>query len=376
MRILFVAGPSPATVFGLASLAVAARQAGHRVIVAGTEELVPHITGVGLPGAAVTPRTWESLIVTDRSGGAVPRMPRGVEPERRHHGGWFGRLAAESLHGLRELAAHWRPGLVVGGSMSYAAPLLAAELGVPYVRQAWDLYDTRGVDPYAAEELRPELAALGLDRLPEPDLRVDVCPPSLRPPDADPAQPMRWIPYNRQQELEPWMYGRGDRPRVCVTSGSRETEANRDFLGRLVADLAAFDAEILVAAPEEAAARLRETAGRVRIGWMPLDVVAPTCDLLVHHGGGVTGMTALAAGTPQLLLSRWDIFASTMRRTAERGAARVLFPEETSPEAVLRACRELLEEPGPRKRSAEIAAEIAALPGPAEVVTALERLAA
>ncbi|MCX5393921.1 nucleotide disphospho-sugar-binding domain-containing protein [Streptomyces sp. NBC_00094] len=375
MRILFVAGPSPATVFGLASLAGAARQAGHQVIVAGTEELVPHITGIGLAGAAVTPRTWESLIRTDRSGQPVPRMPRGVEPERRHHGGWFGRLAAESLPGLRELAARWRPDVVVGGSMSYAAPLLAAHLGVPYVRQAWDLYDTRGVDPYAAEELRPELDALGLGGLPGPELRVDVCPPSLRPPDADPAQSMRWIPYNRQLPLEPWMYARGDRPRVCVTSGSRETEANRDFLGRLVADLATFDAEILVAAPEEAAARLRETAGhRVRIGWMPLDVVAPTCDLIVHHGGGVTGMTALGAGAAQLLLPRWDIFASTMRRTAELGAARVLFPEDATPETVLGACRELLEESGPRKRSGDIAAEIAALPGPAEVVTVVERL--
>ncbi|MFF9024877.1 nucleotide disphospho-sugar-binding domain-containing protein [Streptomyces eurythermus] len=376
MRILFVAGPTPATVFGLASLAIAARQAGHQVITAGTEELVPHISSVGLPGAAVTRRTWESLIATDRSGRPVPRMPRGVEPERLHHGGWFGRLAAESLDGLRELAARWHPELVVGGSMSYAAPLLAAHLGVPHVRQAWDLYDTRGVDPYAAEELRPELAALGLGRLPEPDLLVDVCPPSLRPLDAGPAQPMRWVPYNRQLPLEPWMYTRGDRPRVCVTSGSRETEANRGFLGRLVADLAAFDAEIVVAAPEEAASRLRETTGRVRVGWMPLDVVAPTCDLIVHHGGGVTGMTALGAGAAQLLLPRWDIFATTMRRAAEQGAARVLFPEDAGPEAVLRACRELLEEPGYRKRSGEIAAEIAALPGPAEVVADLERLAA
>ncbi len=375
MRTLFVAGPSPATVFGIAALAVAARQAGHQVIVAGTEELVPHITAIGLPGVAVTRRTWQGLITTDRSGAAVPRMPRGLTPERVHHGGWFGRLAAESLDGLRELAARWRPDLVVGGSMSYAAPLLAAHLGIPYVRQAWDLYDTRGVDPYAAEELRPELHALGLDGLPDPVLRVDVCPPGLRPPDADPAQPMRWIPYNRQEPLEPWMYTRGDRPRVCVTSGSRETEANRDFLGRLVADLAAFDAEILVAAPEAATSRLRESVGRVRIGWMPLDVVAPTCDLVVHHGGGVTGMTALGAGAAQLLLPRWDIFASTMRRTAEQGAARVLFSEDATPEAVLSACRALLEEPGYRKRSGEIAAEIAALPAPAEVVGALERLA-
>ncbi|BBC30322.1 hypothetical protein SGFS_016160 [Streptomyces graminofaciens] len=376
MKVLFVAGPSPATVFGLASLASALRNAGHHVIMAATEELSSHVTGIGLPTVVVTDRTWQSLITTDRAGRPVPRMTRGVDSERRHHGGWFGRLAAESLPSLLEVSANWRPDLVVGGSMSYAAPLLAAHLGVPHVRQAWDTYDTRGVDAYAARELAPELDRLGMSELPEPELFIDVCPPSLRLPDAAPAQSMRWIPGNRQEPLEPWMYTRDDRPRVCVTSGSRETAANQDFLYRLVEDLATFDAEILVAAPEEAVSRLRGVTGRVRAGWMPLDVVAPTCDLVVHHGGGVTGLTAMNAGVAQLLLPRWDIFAASMRRTAQYGAARVLFPEDADREALPKACHELLEDPVHRESARALAAEIASLPGPAEVADVLESLVA
>lgn len=375
MRVLFVAGPSPATVFGLASLAGALRNAGHHVMMAATEELAPHVTGIGLPTVTVTGRTWQSLIGTDRAGRPVPRMTRGVETERLHHGGWFGRLAAECLPALLEVSARWCPDLVVGGSMSYAAPLLAAHIGVPHVLQAWDTYDTRGVDGYAARELAPELQRLGMSELPVPQLFVDVCPPSLRLADAAPAQSMRWIPGNRQEPLEPWMYTRGDRPRVCVTSGSRETAANQDFLRRLVEDLATFDAEILVAAPEEAVSGLRGVTDRVRVGWMPLDVVAPTCDLVVHHGGGVTGLTAMNAGVPQLLLPRWDIFAASMRRTAEYGAARVLFPEDADREALLKACHELLEDPGHREAARALAAEMSTLPGPAEVADVLETLA-
>ncbi|MFF8957358.1 nucleotide disphospho-sugar-binding domain-containing protein [Streptomyces sp. NPDC014894] len=375
MRVLIVPGPSPATVFGLAPLANALRLAGHSVLLATTSELAPTVTGIGLPAVAVTDRSWQSLIVTDRAGAPVERMPRGTDPERLHHGGWFGRLAAASLPGLRETAAAWRPSLVVGGSMSYAAGLLAAELGVPCVRQSWDPYDTTGVDAYAAEELRPELDALGLPALPGPALAVDVCPPSLRPPAAPAALAMRWVPGNAQRPLEPWMFARGDRPRVCVTSGSRETEANQGFLLRLVEDLTTLDAEIVIAAPEEAAGRLRERFGEVRVGWMPLDVVAPTCDLVIHHGGGVTGLTALVAGAPQLLLPRWDIFAESMGRMSESGAARVLYPEDVADDTLLKACGELLHDPAYGERARAVAAEIASLPAPAETARALESLA-
>jgi hypothetical protein len=108
--------------------------------------------------------------------------------------------------------------------MIYAAPLLAAHLGVPNVRHTWDAVEVTEVDPGADQELAPELAALGLDRLPEPDLLLEVCPESLRPPVAPPARrtlPLRWISTNGQRRLEPWMYRTGDRPLVCVTAGSR-----------------------------------------------------------------------------------------------------------------------------------------------------------
>jgi glycosyltransferase len=64
------------------------------------------------------------------------------------------------------------------------------------------------------------------------------------------------------------------------------------------------------------------------------------------------------------------------RRLSEYGAALTLLPGEDTPDAVLEACRELLSTPSYRKRSQEVAAEMAALPGPAEVLELLADLKA
>lgn len=196
---------------------------------------------------------------------------------------------------------------------------------MPYVRHAWDGANPVQLDPYANEELQPELRQLGLNQLPEPAAFIDICPPSLRPPGMGRAQRMRWIPGNLQRKLEPWMYSRGSVRRICVTSGSRVSFSDsHDFLHALVENVASLEAEIVVAAPEDAAAKLRERLPGIRTGWIPLDVVAPTCDVIVHHGGGVTSMTAINAGTPQLAIPQWS-FSPARWKGWPRTAPGLLF---------------------------------------------------
>jgi UDP:flavonoid glycosyltransferase YjiC (YdhE family) len=380
VRILFVAGGSPATIFALTPLATAARNAGHQVFMASTEDMMPVVAATGLAGVPVTDRPIRHFITTDRNGERV-EIPRDPAEEALSTGAWFARMAAASMDALLELAAHWRPDVVVGGTMCYAAPLLALRLGIPFVRQAWDFFEADGVHPGAEAELRPELAGLGTDRLPEPDLFVDICPPSLRPPQAGPAQMMRFVPANQQRRVEPWMYTRPDRPRVCVTSGSRVVrgrsyDQNYAFLRGLVRDIGRLDVEMVVAAPEEVAAGLRAEFPGVRAGWVPLDVLAPTCDLVVHHSGGVTGMTAMNAGVPQLLVPKGAIMVAGSVRAAGFGAAIALPPGTDSPERTVAACQEILATPSYAERARALSREIATLPPPAEVVPVLEKLAA
>jgi glycosyltransferase len=298
-------------------------------------------------------------------------------------------MGAAWLPVLDELARDWRPDVIVAGTLAYAGPILAARLGVPWVRHTWDAIEITEADTGAAAELAAELAELGLDRIPPPDLLLEVCPPSLLPArrlDGRATAFMRWVPATGQRSLEPWMYRRGAKRRICLTAGTRVAPQERpaaagdyrqdafDFLRSLAVKVGALDAELLIAVPEDAApalrASLRDVLGeQAHVGWMPLDVVARHCDLIVHHGGGVTSMTALSAGLPQVVLPQWPIMIPAAGRAAAYGAAIALLPGEDSDERVAQACGTVLGTPGYAERAAAIAEEIAGLPAPADTVT-------
>ncbi|MEV6655074.1 nucleotide disphospho-sugar-binding domain-containing protein [Streptomyces sp. NPDC051219] len=376
MKFLFVPGGSPATVFGLVPLARALRDAGHEVLMASTEDMMPVVTGTGIPGIAVTPHDIWHYITKDREGN-LKEIPEDLPRQGPFVGRWFAQMGADGLPVLLDISGSWRPDLVVGGSMSYAAPLLAARLDIPYVRQAWDTDDSNAQDRGAELELQPELAELGLSRLPEPDLRIEICPPSLTPPEAPPAQLMRWLPGNLQRKLEPWMFTRGDRRRVCVTAGSRASkERTFDFLRALAQNIAPLDVEIVIPAPEALAVELRSALAGIRTGWIPLDVLAPTCDLVVHHAGGATTMTTMNAGVPHLIIPEAVVFNAPAQRIVDYGAALTMQPAEATPERVASAVAELLTNPSYTERARELSQEIARLPLPSEMVGPLEKLAA
>ncbi|GLZ00713.1 glycosyltransferase [Actinoplanes sp. NBRC 103695] len=377
MKVLFIAGPSPATMFWAPPLATALRNAGHEVILATTAETGRIAEQMAIPFVTMTDRSLESLLSLERDGSPVA-MPESVEDGVRFHGSWMARLAAASIDRLRELAAHWRPDVIVGGSQSYAAALLAAYLDVPYVRHTWDALEIPESNRYADEVLAPELTGLGRAALPDPDLILDVTPPSVGPPAFAPGTVhTRWIGTNLARAVEPWMLAPGDRRRICVTAGTRVAASeSQEFLIGLARDLGDLDAEIVVAAPEDVAPAVREALPHLRVGWLPLEVLVPHCDLIVHHGGGSTSMNAMAAGTPQLVLSEWPLYRALWQRLADHGSAVVLTgAEEHATERVAKAVHQLLGDPSFGTRATALAGEIAALPGPADHLPRIEALA-
>ncbi|MEZ3182544.1 DUF1205 domain-containing protein [Streptomyces pimonensis] len=386
MKYLFLTGGSPATVFAFAPLATALRNAGHTVFVATIKENVPVVEGVGLSPVDVA--TMSELEILSKDGSEDPeRMLDDPVQQMRLVGRWYGRMARGCMTALTDLVGQWSPDVIVGGRLTYAGQLLAVRLGTPYVRHPWGLADWSAYDVGGGEELAPELRELGLDRLPLPDMTLDICPPVLlagRTGPAEPGTPMRWTPANLQRHLEPWMYVRGKRPRICVTTGTRVTDEKTfaalgrgsDFLRTLVTTATKLDAEILVAAPEEVVADLRAEMPEVRAGWIPLDVVAPTCDVIVSHGGTNTSMVALNAGVPQLNIAKMYISEAQSRLISDFGAGVTVPVGEASEESVTEACGDLLNDPRYRRKAQEAAADMAALPLAAELVGRLEALVA
>ncbi|MFZ3560692.1 MULTISPECIES: glycosyltransferase [unclassified Streptomyces] len=358
MKFLFTVGGSQAAVFGVAPLAAAARNAGHEILLAADEPLMAAAQSVGLPAVCITPE----------------RMRYGQDAM----------TATVRLDALLELAGQWTPDVVVGG-LSHVPRVLAARLGVPYVRHIWHIAPMARRDRTAVAELQPELARLGLAELPDPDLFIDLCPPSLRPAGAPRARSMRWTPRVSQRRVEPWMYTKTEgRPRVLITAGTRNLvlDTPGSSLRALVGELSGAGAEVLVAALPEAAERFgAELGDEVRIGWIPLDVVAPTCDLAVHHGGATTAMTLINSGVPQLIVPDNGYGKAVAEAVRDFGAAELVDrhrPEEGRDpyKVTVEAARRILDDPRYAERTRLLAEEAAALPRPDEVLRDIEALAA
>lgn len=365
MKALFIPGNSPSPVFTHAPLASALRNAGHEVFMGGIEWVLPTITNVGLPAVKIAPLTTEEVAEF------ITAMPEDPEESARAVGEVYARIAVDSLEPLMELAGHWRPDVVVGGGMFYTAPLLAHRLGIPSVRLEWDRIVNENYDAGAADVLRPVLEELGLDRVPEPDLWIDVAPPSLRPSGAPETRSMRWVSGNAQTVIEPWMYTRPERPRVYLTAGTRLLSGEK--LQEVARHVSALDVEVVVGASEEVAAPLRENLPNVRAGWIPLDVLAPTCSLIISRGNGSTDMIALSSGVPQLIVDP-EYPSNAVRSVTDYGAALTLEADEAEEENIAAACRKILADPSYQERARELSAEITALPRVPELARAIEEL--
>jgi len=352
------------------------RNAGHEVFLAADDSLIPVITGNGIPAVSITPTPVHYFMWTDSSG-APAKMPQSPRETMLFSGRAFARMAEASLAALLDLASVWRPDMIIGGATSYAASLVAAHLDVPYVRHAWDLVPTTEMDEGAVEVLEPQLRKLGLDQLPQPSTWIDIHPSVLRGENAPPAQLMRFVPGNEQRRLERWMYTRdSDRQRVLITAGTRGGQSrsqNAEHLRNLNDALSKLDIEVLIAAPDDIADSLRADVGQTPVCWIPLDVVAPTCDVIVHHGGGVTAATAMNAGIPQLVAPRDDYQVTLAQPIADFGACVLLARGQGSAGQIVQACQQILADPGYRLRSQALAEQIAALPSPSVVAGVLEQ---
>jgi UDP:flavonoid glycosyltransferase YjiC (YdhE family) len=377
VKAIILAGITPSTFFAHVSLATALRNAGHQVMVtAAADDVIPTIAAAGLPALPVMePGLTREQIFADAG---LARVPEDAVEREYMAGRWFALIETRPLDALLAFAEDWRPDVVIGGMLAYGAPLLAARLGVPYVRQAWDIHPPKLFDAGAAYQLREELAELGLDGLPEPDMLIDVMPPSLRTPENKPAQMMRWISGNSQCRMEPWMYTKGADTRIGVTVGTGVADYNQyDFVEGIVKNVSTLDAEVAVAVPEAAVPVLRERLDEnVRVGWVPLDILAATCDVLVHQSGGSTMMTALSFGVPQVLIPDAGQYrqGEMARRLVEAGAALVLSHEQATTEAIAKNCQEMISNPSYAAVAAGLGKEIAALPLPSEVARRIEWL--
>ncbi|WP_460444060.1 nucleotide disphospho-sugar-binding domain-containing protein, partial [Amycolatopsis cihanbeyliensis] len=251
-----------------------------------------------------------------------------------------------------------------------------------------------GLDPLGAdgssERLNSATAAWTLGEMVGHDLAervygridhiIDPCPDPIAPALRGTRLPMRYVPYNGPGAVPLELPGRSGRPRVCVVWGRGGTHnfgqvSNR--LPQVVEAATALDAEVLVLAVRADLEACGPLPGTVHpLVEMPLHLVLPDCDAVVHYGGAGVAMTSVAAGIPQLTLSLARNTALFTDRFTDIGCGLTVPSYDAGNSAITGALRRLLGEPSFRTAARELAATAAGMPSPAAVAGSLEEIAA
>jgi len=379
VKILVSTGPSYGLYCPVVPMAWTLRAAGHEVLVAAPESIASAVKGSGLPFIPTYgDMHMREVMAHDREGNFIP-LATEEAAMLEQAGRGFGRLAARVLPGLLDVIDRWRPDLVLGEPHSYGAGIAAKAKGLPWVEHGVGLGYFREMDKAGADELGPELAGLGLSGMPEPDLVLDPCPPSLRSPGSDRGLPMRYVQYDPPATVPSWVFTQRDRPRVLLTLGTVAPGAGgAGVLGELVRTLPELGVELLVAVADDVVPQLGPLPEAVvAAGFLPLASVLPSCDLVVHHCGGGSTMAAIMAALPQLLVPQPIVAEQydSARRVTAYGCARQLVEQPLDPAAVVEDCRVLLEDGSYLERARALRAEVDAMPAPASLVPHIEALA-
>ena len=397
MKVLFATAPGYGLTLPLVPLMWAARAAGHEVLLATTSEMVPVGVAAGLAVYDVFPErdVWSDLMARVSS----DEEPSDDLPEEyrlaARAGNPFGLFTVTMSEGTVAAGRAFGPDLVVYSSDHAAGMLTAAALDVPALevgnRVSWSMRDLdwrTEHHPFGEDEISDLVRVrLGIgDAKPRPIARIDPRAPSMGGMadgeedhdgrDGVPWWPMRFVPFNGGSAVPDWALRAPDRPRVAVTLGTVVPAITGvSSLAVVISALGGMDVEVVLAAGTADLTSLGELPANVRsVGYLALSSFLPTCAAIVHHGGSGTTAAPLYYGVPQLVLPAFADNPLAAERVAERGVGLSDDPTTVDAATVRRHVERLLTEESFRTAAAEVRAEMAAQPSPAEILGALTRL--
>jgi UDP:flavonoid glycosyltransferase YjiC (YdhE family) len=382
MRVLFTTLPSSGHWHPLIPFADSVRAAGHEVAFATTPATCSSIAAHGFRCFPVgTDETAEETrergvkmvaLGTDGPAWIFPTIFAGV---------W----AAERLPDLLAVCRDWQPAVLVRNEIEFAGCIAAEKCGLPHAAiqvTAWRPW----IRPLIVEPLNRLRESVQLP--PDPNLTmlfryllIVPGPPGY----FDPAFPLpatasavRHVAFDRsgEEQLPTWVHDLPDRPVVYATMGTIFNQVP----GILESMLTGLRDEpitlIVTTGRNQDPAAFGPQPPNVHLErYVPQSLLFPHCDLVVTHGGSGTVLTALDHGLPMVIVPVSADQPDNARRCEQLGVATVVSPDDRTPEAFRRAARDLLANPSYRQNAERLREEMEGLPGPAQVVGWLERLA-
>lgn len=388
VRVLFVCCPELGHLHPLLPLARAAADAGHQVRFASGASVNERVRRAGFEAVDVGPSGIDEMFaaLVEENG---PNPGEGLAPEEIIP--WFyPRLfaratASRMLSALVDVAHEWRPDILIHETTALAGPIAAASIAIPSAQHSIGLLLPADVYRLVEEPLAPLWRAHGLT--PEPmggsfrNVCLSIAPPDLETPVAPEfahtVWPLRPVGFSGTSDegLPPWVHDLPSRPTVYVTLGTL-LNSDRDVFRAALDGLAGEPVNVVVTVGRNNEKRwLDPVPDNARVEqYIPQSALLPHCAVIVSHGGSGTILPALGAGLPQVLVPQGADNFLNAERCVDSGAGIAIMPPEVSPEAVRDAVRSVLDDVSYRDAASRLAEQIAAMPGPDDVIASLTAL--
>ncbi|RZQ60187.1 nucleotide disphospho-sugar-binding domain-containing protein [Amycolatopsis suaedae] len=416
MRVLIAISAWPGHFMPMVPLGWALRSAGHDVRVLCSPQEADTVLRTGLhpdPRLLGSPMVWSTRLMNLFSAyhgtwryPARPLHPDTGEPldlDTFDMGSWwpaavdtYGRRWRQDAETAEAYGREWRPDLVVHDPLSAEGPLAAHAAGTLSVVHLWGptgteepLCTTGGFgegDPSRNSRARDsfgpdspfgsaEIASV-LDR--QLTHVLDPCPGEFGLNSVGARLPIRFVPYNGPGTVPEKLPERGGRPRVCVVWGRTTTRGFGPVANKVEQAVTAateLGAEVLLLAAESDVGTA-ELPGQVhRLSEVPLHLVLPTCDAVIHAAGGGSILTSMVCGVPQLMLTIAENAEKWSAGRLERaGCGLSVRNYEADVPAIKAKLGRLLSEPAFAESARGLAAAAHAMPAPAAVAGQLESL--
>jgi UDP:flavonoid glycosyltransferase YjiC (YdhE family) len=360
MRILFTANPMFGHVNPMLPLILAARDAGHDVVVATGPDMAAHLSRRGVPAWAAGPSHAEA--------GGGPGTDWLA---------YFADTARSRAADLVPRAADWKPDLVVSEDTELAGPVAAAVTGARHVVHGI------GIMPpiHLWAVLGPALDGLLLTYGATADHRaatyLELCPPRLRPggeqiwPDTMPLRPVAGSPAPTEHLPAAVDALPHDRT-VHLTLGT-VFHGNRNVLQTAIAALSALPVNVVatVGPDVDPAGFGRQPSHVLLAPYLPHTLLLPRCAAVVSQGGAGIMFGTLAHGLPHLVLPQGGDQFMNAEAVELAGAGLALHPAEVTGAAITDRLTRLLEEPSFSTAADAVRTELTTMPDAATVLDSL-----
>jgi len=380
MRALFTTQPATGTFRPLVPIARALVDAGHEVAFACSPSFCPQIEAAGFE-AFPAGIDWVVAGMTKTFPEAPPPGPARLAwtPTL-----WHLITARATVPDLLTLADRWEPDVFVRDQSESGACHAAEILGRPHAVAGpiWFRSLEPIIAPYndarRAVGLPPDHKIVSFYRY----LTLPSMPPSWIAPDESLPPTAHFINPQSSDESAAttktsWPGLPQDRPLIHATLGTTEVNRTPGLYEAIVSGLRDEPVSLIVGIGHQRdPADFGPQPSNVRIErYVDHGSLLPRCDVVLTHGGHGTLMACLSLGVPMVVLPVNADQPRNARRCADLGVARVVEPEERTPEAIRAATQAVLRDPSYRVNAQRVRDEIAAMPGLERAVELLERLA-